>query len=236
MTRLLFVLSFCILNTFLQSQVDRTGAIIFFSEKNVIIRLDSSRIEPSKVLKPLKEGTYRIKAWAPTYRLLVDSFTVIKGKTKFYTPHLKHTDEYKLYKFKKTVRNIAVIIPPILTALSLRVYSQKYMAIDKNINQAKTDALYSKELYESSFSPGQFEYYKNEYNDRVSVYNDLINQQNNVVRNGKIVTASFAAISVSAVLWKCLSKKLVYKDSPLLSSIAPSYNFLDNQLCVVIKL
>lgn len=69
---------------------DSLKSYVVFRTKHVIAYLDDKKIAPSYDVIYVKKGMHHIKAWAPGYHLLEDSFMVEKNKT-LYSTKLHHT-------------------------------------------------------------------------------------------------------------------------------------------------
>ena len=218
------------------SQIDSSKAVIFFKPKDAIIYLDGKKIVSKEELIKISVGMHKIKAWAPKYDLFVDSFSVKKKENKFYSKKLVYCDNYKLYRTKKRLRVFTYLIPSVLTLGFASTYYEKNQDFDKKIQKTYNEAIELQGLYNTSFSPAEFETNYTNYYQKYNDYKTLQNQQIKIKNQGIIITSALAATAITFFIFQKVRKKIAYQETPLLSRINPSFNPINKQICLTINL
>lgn len=214
-------------------QIDSSKALVYFKEKNVVIYLNGEKIESQNKLKNIAVGKHKIKAWAPRYELLEDSFVVLKKENKFYTKKLKYNESYKAYRRKQNAFKLTYILPGIASILCGVNYYGAYNNINKEIDGSYSRALVIKQDYDKGYgyANASTEYYLEKAN-----YESLIKKQVDLKKQGIIVSTACASTAVAFFVIDILRKRKPFNEKPLLAKISPSYSPLNNQVCLIIKL
>lgn len=232
----LFVLLSLIANTsFCQS--DSSKALVYLKEKGVIIYVNDKKTEPQKTLQVYATGMYVVKAWAPHYQLIQDTFYVKKGENKFYTRKLHLTESYKDYRKKRNTYKTGGIISAGMAIASGFIYYSIYNKRNSEIQFSRNRAISMQKEYQEAWTNSMIQEKALEYNAEKTFYKSRIQKQANIKKQGIIVTSSLAATSLTFYIISLIHKKQhPFSETPLLTRIAPSYNPLSNQLCLTIKL
>jgi hypothetical protein len=207
--KLLIILSFLI--KFIFSQSDSSKAVVFIKPPDAIVYLDGKKIVPKKELITISVGYHSITAWAPNYELISDSFLVKKKENKFYSKALRYTDNYKDYKAKKRFRILTYTLPAVLAVGFGVTYKTRYTNFDKRINQTRNEALEIQNSYNTSFSPAEFQEYRQSYYQKVDDYNSLQNQQAKDRKLGIAFTSILGGTAVTVFIIQMIREKIPYK-------------------------
>ena len=226
-----------LISNVLFSQSDSSKALVYFKEKDVVIYVNDKKTEPRKTLQTYATGMYVVKAWAPHYQLMQDTFYVKKGENKFYTNKHVLTETYKTYRKKRNGYRIAYIVPCGMAIASGFIYYGIYNKQNSEIRFSRLRAKDRQKEYEAAWTNEMILQKKIEYNAEKSFYESRIQRQANIKKQGIIVTSGLAATSLTFYIISLIQKKRhPFSEAPLLSRVTPSYNPLSNQLCLTIKL
>lgn len=218
------------------SQSDSTKALVYFKEKGVVIYLDDKKIESQKKLKTILPGNHTVKAWAPNYELMEDTFKVLAGNNKFYTKKLHFSESYKAYRRKQNSIKLTYLIPAFCTLVSGFSYYKEYVSIGRDITHSHQKAQDIQNDYYKTFSYNEAKKLAIEYDAERDNYNSIIQKQDKLKKQGIIVTSSIFASAITLFIINKLRKHKPFIEKPLLSNITPSYNPLTHQICVTFKL
>jgi hypothetical protein len=230
------LLSFLILSKFILAQIDSSKAVVFFKPQDAIVYLDGKKIIPKQQLINISVGYHKIQAWAPKYELFSDSFLVKKNENRFYSKKLRYSEAYKIYRTKKRVRFLTYTVPVVLAIGFGVTYHKRNLEFDKRINQTYNDALELQSLYNTSFSPSEFQEYYDRYNQKVTDYKDLQGEQAKIRKQGIVITSVLAGTALTVFIIQMVRKKTSYSEVPLLARVKPGFNPLNKQLCLTINL
>ena len=234
--RITIIFSLLLFCRFVVAQTDSSKAVIYFKQKDAIIYLDGQKITSKQQLVKISVGPHKIKAWAPKHDMFIDSFIVKKNENKFYSKKLVHTDSYKSYRNKKRLYVLSYVVPAGLSIISAGTFYVRDKGFDKRIHQANDDAMGFRDLYNTSFSPEEFESNYNEYYQKNEDYKKLQSEQIKSKNQGIIITSALATTAVTFFIINKCRKKTSYQETPLLARIIPSFNPINKQLCLIIKL
>lgn len=233
--KLLITLSLIANYAFAQS--DSSKALIYLKEKDVVIYVNGKKTQPQKKLQPYATGMYVIKAWAPHYQLIQDTFFVKKGENKFYTKKLTLTESYKIHRKKQNAYKAGYIIPGSMAIASGFIYYSIHNKRNSEIRYSLDRAKNIQKEYEEASTNDMIQEKSLEYDKEKAFYESRVQKQVDIKKQGVIVTSSLAAASLTFYIISVIHKKHhPFTETPLLTRITPSYNPLSNQLCLTIKL
>ncbi len=210
---------------------DSLKSYVVFRTKHVIAYLDDKKITPSYDVIYVKKGMHHIKAWAPGYHLLEDSFMVEKNKT-LYSKKLHHTGAYRLFVAKRWLKGISTLVLPAITVLYLReanhqVYMNGFLmkrnSNDRNQARARLN-----------YAPGE-PTYLSEYLTAHTQYIESYQAYERSKRNRIITVSALGTASLAYFIFTC-THKLKFKEKPLLSRISTGIDPFNNQICLRLKL
>ncbi len=230
------LLLFFILSKTVYSQTDSSTALVFFKETGVVIYLDDNKIEPQKELKPILVGKHTLKVWAPHYQLMEDTFNVIASENKFYTKKLRFSEDYKTYRRKQQAFKLTFIIPAIASIATAINYNSAYNNRNQKINASYDKALVLKNDYNNMYAGATADATASEYSTEKDNYNYLIKEQQQLKKQGIIISSTLLATAITFFIIDKVRKPKAFKEVPLLTHFIPSFNPLTNQVCVTIKL
>ncbi len=226
---LLLLLLLAISKAFLSQ--DSLKAYVVFRTKHVIAYLDDKKITPSHDIIYLKKGMHQIKAWAPGYKLLQDSFMVEKNKT-LYSRRLHHNGAYRVFVAKRWLKGISTVIPVSLTVLyTLRLNSRlndklnfmNSMSYNRMIARMKAD------------SDPDNNGYSTRYNQSIFAYKTAKLDYTYNKRNGIITASVLGAASLAYIIFSC-TYKVKSKEKTLLSRMTPGIDPWNKQICLRLQL
>ena len=218
------------------SQADSSKALVYFKEKGVIIYLNNKKIDAQKDLQTVPIGKYSVKAWAPHYDLMEDTFMVLKNQNKFYSKKLKFSEDYKTYRRRQHRFKLTYIIPVVISVVSGVCYHNAYTIRNKSIDLSYSKALDIQAEYENASTNSSLSEKSLKYNQEKANYLSLIQKQENIKTQGIIVTSSCLATALTLYIIDLVRKRKPFKETSLLTKMTPSYNPLSNQVCITIKL
>lgn len=240
--RILIVLLFNSIFLSAYSQDSLKRSFVFFKNKHVIAYLDGKKINPSLEPLFLKPGVHKIQAWAPTYRLLEDSFMVTKNNT-LYKKRLKRSGEYRKFVLVKTLRTGSVFVPFIATGLYALVFhtnmGQRKLelnsASERKFNYEMKYNRYHKEAVYNGYPPVNNNPYTKLYDDAVESLREAEKNYKRTKVTGIVVVSALATVSVAYMIHICRHRK-TYKETPLLTRICPLVDPFNKQAGICLQL
>ena len=210
---------------------DSLKSYVMFRAKHVIAYLDGKKITPSHDIIYMKKGMHHIKAWAPTYQLLEDSFMVVKNKT-LYSKRLRHTNGYRLFVAKRWLRGASTVVLPTITVFYLLEANYQVDAKFLTLNRNSNDELSTRERI--NYAPGNL-IYMNEYLAARLGYVKAYASYERAKTDRIIGVSALAAASLAYIIFTGTCK-LKFKEKPLLSRITPGIDPLNNRVCIRLQL
>ncbi|MCW3072143.1 MAG: hypothetical protein JWO44_2033 [Bacteroidetes bacterium] len=213
----------CSSETFAQELVQGKGkAIIYFeSPTPVTVRLDTALLRQTKNPILLNEGSYIVRAWAPTKELYTDTITIKEGKTTICVKTLKNSEGYSAYleelssyKLKKTGA-CYVALPATLLYSGFAYFKYKQNA--RLMNEHLENAQSAKEGYEHSISLTNISIYKERYYSEKAIYESYLKKNNRLANLSCVVIPAGLVASAALIYWSGKLKKPIYSETPLLS-------------------
>ncbi len=210
---------------------DSLKAYVVFRTKHVIAYLDDKKITPSHDIIYLKKGMHQIKAWAPGYQLLEDSFMVEKNKT-LYSKRLQHTGAYRLFVAKRWFKGISTLVLPAVTILWLQEANYRV-----NLwSGLKRDYAYfrsrdGERLKRAPDDPTTLASYLTSH----TRYIESSQAYERAKKNRVITVSALGAASLAYIIFSC-SHKVRLKEKLLLSRITPGIDPWNKQLCLRLQL
>jgi hypothetical protein len=151
----------CIVN--LWGQDSSKVTFVFPNEGKFEIRIDENRVESANTFM-LKTGQHTIEIWNGCMELVYDTIFVSQGVPRVYQYRSKPSEEYKIYKKKKSRYNsnlFGMCVIPEALFLSSSVLSTMLFIKCKRLNDQLLDL---NSQYYASTSPQFLSSYQNEFN------------------------------------------------------------------------
>lgn len=228
--RVLLLLLLLVISKAFLSQ-DSLKSYVMFRTKHVIAYLDGKKITPSHDIIYLKKGMHQIKAWAPGYKLIEDSFIVEKNKT-LYSRKLHHNGAYKAFVAKRWLKGISTVVLPVYTVLHLR---QANYRVNMWLSLKEDHAFFNNRDRERlNRAPNDMDCLEN-YLESHTRYIDSYRTYERVKRDRVIGVSVLGVASLAYIVFSC-TYKVKLKEKPLLSRITPGIDPLNKQFCVRLQL
>lgn len=200
------------------------GILVVYAQQkeNLYLKIDTMVCKPQEELR-LTPGTHKIFIWAPSFKPVSDTVTVVAGKYTHYRASLQYTETYseKTKENKESYRIIknATIVTAGFAFASIVLNSTLYLSY-KKATRARQD-------YEDAVSLEDIEYYRMEHE----------NSKNNFNKIKKFRNISYIGLASSAAIggiWGLLHFKQHHRPyspekNPWLEAFVPSYDLFNGQ-------
>jgi hypothetical protein len=204
---LLFLLGFLFISTLVFAQ--RGGVLkVYTIPQEAIIKIDSSKYISGDAID-LKSGSYEVKIWAPTRKLVTKTVVIGEGFYKTLSVKLPASKEFNVYRRKLHYYNASrfglrfgpMLVYGIMSGSKL-IQNSNY---NKDADRYEKAANTSSRLYETSFWSADIAENKANFYANKEKYSDAVEKIN---KNNKfILYGAGATVVVNFITWK-LSNKL----------------------------
>lgn len=210
---------------------DSLKAYVVFRTKHVIAYLDDKKITPSHDIIYLKKGMHQIKAWAPGYKLLEDSFMVEKNKT-LYSRRLHHNGAYRVFVTKRWLKGVSTVVLPAFTVLYLQEANYR---VNMWLSMKEDNTYFmNRDVERLNRAPDNPVCIANYLASRIR-YVDSYRAYDRAKKNRIIGVSVLGVASLAYIVFSC-TYKIKLKEKPLLSRLTPSIDPLGKQFCVRLQL
>lgn len=200
--------------------------LLAIKPSDAVVRLDTLNVSGIKSHIQLDTGNYILKAWAPGYSLFTDTVTITSKSPLVYRARLTYSEPYMQYrKEKKSYQKHMALtryIPWAVTAFVTIYFPLQYISQSNAADDYYNDALYYKDVYETSTDAGLILASKERYYLAKADYESALEKSNKAATAALVAIPTAMAISTWLYFYSEKFEKPLFEETPLLSNVSIS--------------